>query len=901
MACTSAVSHDVVAGRRLTPMLRQYVDAKAACPDAILMFRMGDFFELFFEDAKIAARELDLTLTAREKNDDPIPMAGVPHHAVAGYIAKLVDRGFTVALCDQVEDPKKAKGLVKREITRLITPGTVADMDALDPGAANYLACVDRQGDAYTVALLDLLAGELLCTQVHTDTLGDELRRMGVREVLVPEAWRAAVVTAVADERVAVRAWTLPALEDKQARKMLDRRFGLDLIEGLPQGGNVLARRVLCQLIDYAESTQRRALPHLVPPKAYRIADYLVLDETTRRNLELCATQMENRRRGSLLWHLDRCQTAMGSRALHHWLLFPLRDAAAIEARLDAVQAFKQQRSFRETVQSALDGVRDVERLVGRVAVGRATPKDLGALLQSLLQVPALQTQLGGQQSQLGERWRTLDAVADLREQLAKALVDDPPVVPHEGGIFRRGFCSDLDELIALSTEGHGYLADLEKRERQRSGINNLKVRYNKVFGYYLEVTNANLGQVPPDFVRKQTLVNAERYITAELKDFEEKVLYADERRKEREAALFEQLVAEVGQHIDRLRALSRVIADTDALASLAQVADEGRYVRPALCATPVLEIAEGRHPVLERLLPGGERFVPNCVQLDAASRQLMIVTGPNMAGKSTVMRQTALCTIMAHMGSFVPAKSARIGLCDRLFTRVGASDNLGRGQSTFMVEMMETASILRHASAQSVVLLDEIGRGTSTFDGVSLAWAVAEHVHDQTHCRAMFATHYHELTELSASRPRIVNVSVAVKEQGDSVVFLRRLVEGPANRSYGIEVARLAGVPEPVLVRARQILHGLEGGSEAVEGGQAALGPSHGPIPDAAPAPKPGKRPRPEPAAGEGAQLALFAKPGPAPVELALQDLDPMHMTPLDALAALVRLKALVRTPDRC
>lgn len=892
MACTSAPTHDAVAGRRLTPMLRQYVDAKAACPDAILMFRMGDFFELFFEDAKIAARELDLTLTAREKNDDPIPMAGVPHHAVAGYIAKLVDRGYTVALCDQVEDPKKAKGLVKREITRLITPGTVADMDALDPGAANYLACVDRQGELYTVALLDLLAGELLCTEVQADTLGDELRRMGVREVLVTEAWRAAVMGAVADERVAVRTWTLPPLDDKAARKLLDRRFGLDLIEGLPQGGGVVARRALCQLIEYAESTQRRPLPHLMPPRAYRIADYLVLDETTRRNLELCATQMENRRRGSLLWHLDRCQTAVGSRALHHWLLFPLRERAAIEARLDAVQAFKSQRAFREAVQSALDGVRDVERLVGRVAVGRATPKDVGALLQSLQQVPALREQLGKQASKLGERWLQLDTVADLREALAKALVDDAPMVANEGGIFRRGFCPELDELITLSTEGHGYLADLEKRERLRSGISKLKVRYNKVFGYYLEVTNANLGQVPKDYVRKQTLVNAERFITAELKEFEEKVLYADERRREREQMLFEQLVGEVAQHIERLRAVSRLIADTDALASLAQVADEGRYVRPTLCDDSVLEIREGRHPVLERLLPGGERFVPNDVQLDAAERQLLIVTGPNMAGKSTVMRQTALCAIMAHMGGFVPAKAARIGLCDRLFTRVGASDNLGRGQSTFMVEMMETASILRHATAKSLVLLDEIGRGTSTFDGVSLAWAVAEQVHDATRCRAMFATHYHELTELAVSRPRIANVSVAVKEQGDSVVFLRRLVEGPANRSYGIEVARLAGVPEPVLVRARQILQGLEGGEHGAG--------AHGPIPTEAPRPS-RRAPRAEPEADPGAQLALFAQPQPAPVELALADLDPMQMTPLEALAALARLKALVRPTEHC
>lgn len=886
------------ANRRLTPMLRQYLEAKAACPaNAILMFRMGDFFELFFDDAKIAARELDLTLTARDKGDDPIPMAGVPHHAVSSYIARLVERGYSVALCDQVEDPRKAKGIVKREITRLITPGTMADLDALDPGVANYLGCVaatETEGRV-AVALLDLLAGELLCTRCDIEALGDELRRMGVRELIVPESLEIAARQAVGDGNVAMRPLVATGISDgvadpTAAAQLLCERFGGAAIAGVDELDASAEQQALAWVIRYAESTQRRPLKHLMAPRAYRMNDFLVLDETTRRNLELTHTQMENRRKGALLWHLDRCRTAMGSRFLAQWLAFPLRDLGAIERRLDAVQCLKDNRRTRESVQEALDGVRDVERLIGRVAVGIATPRDLAALRGSLAGLPALQAQLGELAIPLGLRWRSLDVAADLGDILLRALVDEPPITSYDGGIFRHGFCPDLDELLTLSTEGHGFLADLEKRERQRTGITNLKVRYNRVFGYYLEVTNANLGQVPPDYVRKQTLVGAERFITAELKAFEDKVLYADERRKEREAAMFAELVATVGKGGARLRAIGRLVAETDALASLAQVADEGRYCRPTLCQEAVLELEEARHPVLERLMPGGERFVPNDVTLSHDVRQLVIVTGPNMAGKSTVMRQTALCALLAHMGSFVPAKRARVGLCDRLFTRVGASDNLGRGHSTFMVEMIETATILRCATAQSLVILDEIGRGTSTYDGVSIAWAVAEHLHDAVGCRAMFATHYHELTDLALERPRIVNASVAVKEHNDSVVFLRRLVDGAANRSYGIQVARLANLPESVLVRAREILANLESG-ELDERGMPKLSRS--------------KR-----AAAKAAQLNLFVPhasrqsvaPLPAPpparsvVEEELGRLDLLNMTPLMAIAALERLQMMVQ-----
>ena len=817
--------------RRLTPMLRQYLDAKAACPDnCILMFRMGDFFELFFEDAKIAARELDLTLTAREKNDDPIPMAGVPHHAVAGYIARLVERGYSVALCDQVEDPRKAKGLVKREVTRLITPGTVADLESLDPCSANYLAAVARTAHDETmvvVALLDLLAGELLCTHAPLVSLGDELRRMNVREVLVDQDLEKAV-REVAEEgrRIAVRsleAAGLAPLDDTAARSFLDARFSCDVIAGMANGGDTVERQTLTQLIRFAESTQRRVLKHLMPPRAYRISNFLVVDETTRRNLELTRTQMDNQRQGSVLWHLDQCCTAMGSRLLAQWMAFPLRDLTGINQRLDAVQWLKESRPLRQSVQAAYDGVRDIERLSGRVALGVCTPRDLAAMRASLQRLPALQQALAPHATPLGMRWRDADPIADLHDTLQRALVDEPPITAADGGIFRHGFCPELDELLTLAGEGHAFLTALERDERQRTGISSLKVRYNRVFGYYIEITNSNLGQVPPDYVRKQTLANCERFITVKLKEFEDKVLYADERRKERETQMFAALLVDVAAAADRLRAMARLLAETDVLLALAQVADEYRYCRPSVCPEPVLELEEARHPVLERLLPGGERFVPNDVRLSCDQRQLLIVTGPNMAGKSTVMRQTALCGLLAHMGSFVPAKSARIGLFDRLFTRVGASDNLGRGHSTFMVEMLETAAILRFATQQSLVILDEIGRGTSTYDGVSIAWAVAEYMHDVVGCRAMFATHYHELTDLALQRPRIVNVSVAVKEHNDSVIFLRRLVDGAANRSYGIQVARLAHLPESVLLRAREILSNLEG-REFDEGGQPAL-----------------------------------------------------------------------------
>ncbi|MEO0460365.1 MAG: DNA mismatch repair protein MutS [Myxococcota bacterium] len=864
--------NDIASGRKLTPMLRQFIDAKAQCPEgAILLFRMGDFYETFFDDAEIAARELDITLTSRDKSSaEPIPMAGVPWHSVSGYITRLIERGYTVAICDQVEDPKAVKGIVRREITQLITPGTLSDLDALDPQSTSYLAWLEpgpEDDTDWTIALLDLLAGEVLCTRSPSGVVLDELRRAGAREVVVPRDAMEALPFDAKQIELPVRRGPERSL-DAPLSEVLMARLGSSSIEGVSSDEAVTYHHALYRLIEYAEGTQRRQLRHLMAARSYRINDTLVLDEATRRNLELTSTLRDSKRRGSLLWHLDRCRTSMGSRRMHQWLLFPLRERAAIESRLDAVESIKNKRSHRHAVRGALDGIRDIERLVGRLAVGRAHPGDLGALRDSLVRIPGLVEGVAAFGGTLGARWHELDAVDDIRTELETALVAEPPTATTDGEIFNTGYREDLDALIALSTEGHDFLRALELRERERTGIPTLKVRYNKVFGYYLEVSRAHLERVPEDYVRKQTLVNAERFISDELKDYETRVLGADESRKRREQELFEELVQALGGKLSRLRSLARAVAEIDALASLAEVADEGRYVRPELCDGPQLDVEGGRHPVLERMLPTGERFVPNDTRIDADRERLMIITGPNMAGKSTVMRQVALSAILAHVGSFVPASRARIGICDRIFTRVGASDDIGRGQSTFMVEMVEAATILKHATRHSLVILDEIGRGTSTFDGVSIAWSVAEYLHDQTQCRAMFATHYHELTDLELERPGIVNASVAVAEREGRIVFLRTLKPGAANRSYGIQVGELAGLPAVVVERAKEILANLESG-EYDDRGLPALAFS-----------------RKEAAAKTQGQLALFAPArAPSEIENELAALTPDELSPRAAL----------------
>ncbi|MCK5689496.1 DNA mismatch repair protein MutS, partial [Myxococcota bacterium] len=605
---TSSVSaSDITKGRKLTPMLQQYVDAKAEVPaDAILMFRMGDFYEMFFDDARVAARELDIVLTSRDKNGgaDAIPMAGVPHHAVGSYLSRLIEKGYSVALCDQIEDPKKAKGIVKRAIVRVVTPGTVADLDSLDPVNANYLAYAERVGDYWVVALMDLLAGEVLLTRAQGATLGDELRRMSVREVLCEGSTQNTLEKELGERPISLRTVDGEAPGDKKAREFLLQRFGTDQIEGLTESEASAERSALQRLLSFADNTQRRSLTHLMAPRVYHLNDHLILDEATRRNLELVQTQLNSERKGSLLWHLDRCKTAMGSRTLAQWLLFPLRDKRAISERLDAVEDLRLHRAKREAAQAALVGVRDIERLLGKVALERATPKDLALLRASLREIPKLKEELAKGETHLALAWLKIDPAREILALLEKALVEEPPLSAADGGIFNLGYDSELDEYIHLSTEGHDFLADLERRERVRTKIPTLKVRFNRVFGYYLEVSRAHSNNVPPDYIRKQTLVNAERFITDELKSYEDRVLGADERRKAKEAELFALLVKTIGESSSLLRNIGRLIARSDILAALAQVADEYNYCRPLLVDEPMISIRAGRHAVLERLMP---------------------------------------------------------------------------------------------------------------------------------------------------------------------------------------------------------------------------------------------------------------------------------------------------------
>ena len=807
-----ALLADLTDGRRVTPMLQQYLDMKTQVPDAILLFRMGDFYELFFEDAVQASKLLDLTLTARDKSgDNPIPMAGVPHHAMRGYLARLVAAGHKVAIADQLEDPRLAKGIVKRGITEVITPGTILEPDSLDSKASNYLVALLPAGDQVGLACIDVSTGEFVGTELPRTGLLSELDRLAPSEILLPEGVDAEVAAAWQDE-VAVRWGTVPdgAYRLAAAESELCALYGLRDLDGLGVGDRPLALRAAGAILHYLRAAQMESLGHVRRLRPYQLDRFMVLDEATRRNLELFRTMAEGKRKGSLIGLLDRCVTGMGSRRLRQWVAAPLLDPAEIEQRLDAVDLLVSSGELRAALVERLEEVHDVERLNAKISSGRATGRDLAALRRSLAQAPALDTLLDRTDARALPAFAPLPDLSDVHRDLVACLAEDPPLAIKDGGLIRVGFHRELDELIGLSREGKGALARLEAEERAATGIGSLKVRYNRVFGYYIEVTRANLGSVPEHYIRKQTLANAERYFTEELKEFENKVLGAEERRRAVELELFTQLRERVGKRAQALSNLASRLAELDALVSLAEVAVRCDYCRPQIDDSGVLELESGRHPVIEQMRLG-ERFVPNDLLLRPGDQQMLIISGPNMAGKSTVMRQVALITLLAQMGSFVPAASARIGVVDRIFTRVGASDNLARGQSTFMVEMSETAAILHNATDRSLAILDEIGRGTSTYDGVAIAWAVAEYLADTVQCRTLFATHYHELAELEQTRESVRNFNIAVSELGERVIFLRRLRPGGASRSYGIQVARLAGLPGPVLVRAREVLANLE------------------------------------------------------------------------------------------
>lgn len=802
----------------VTPMMQQYLDAKEACGDALLFFRMGDFYELFHEDARTAARVLGLTLTSRDKTDNPIPMAGFPHHQLESYLGKLIANGFRAAVCEQVEDPKQAKGLVKREITRVVTPGTLTDDSLLDPRESNFLAAIARpaskgdaaQQDRVGFAWCELSTGKFYAATFPAARLEDQLARIGPKECLIADNDETTNMRSREGLLLTRRgAWAFGADASHAA---LAKHFGIASLEGLGfNDDDTLAVRAAGAVLDYLSETQKASLDHIANLFPYRSGDTLEIDEATRRSLELTRKIRDGRREGSLLAVIDRTATPMGSRLLADWLANPLTNIAAIEARLDAVQELVRDETLRRELREHLRSVYDIERLLARVTTGRASPRDLSFIGRTLANLPKLKAKLTARKSPLITQLEAeLDLCPEIRAKLEAALAEDCPLAPREGGFIKTAFHAPLDELRDLAAGGKQWIARYQAEQIQRTGIQNLKVGYNKVFGYYIELTNSQREKTPDDYIRKQTVKNAERYITPELKQYEEQVLSADEKAKQLEYELFLELRDAVHAASRRLQASAFVLAQLDVLTSLAELARERGYCRPKLVDTPCLKIIDGRHPVLDILEPQGT-FVPNDTITGPDDGLIMLITGPNMAGKSTYIRQIALLSLMAQMGSFVPAKEAVIGVSDRIFARVGASDELSRGQSTFMVEMTETARILNTATARSLVILDEIGRGTSTYDGVSLAWAIVEHLHDRIGCRTFFATHYHELTDLASSLPSVRNLNVAVREWEEQVVFLHKIIPGAADKSYGIHVARLAGVPKEVNERAKQVLSHLE------------------------------------------------------------------------------------------
>lgn len=792
-------------------MMKQYLEAKKACPDALLLFRMGDFYELFFDDAKAAARTLNLALTSREKGDNPIPMAGFPYHQLESYLGKLIAAGYRAAVCDQVEDPREAKGLVRREVTRVVTPGTLTDDALLDPRQSNYLAAV-APGEPFGMAWVEISTGRFVAAAFAPNHLADQLARVAPSECLITEDAQPLPSHLNGQMMVTRRpAW---AFAENTARQALAKHLGTASLEGFGfecTPADSQAIRAAGAILDYLTETQKTSLEHIDRLLPYRVSGTLEIDEASRRSLEIARTIRGGRREGSLLAVLDRTITAMGSRLLAEWLANPLTDAAAIEARLDGVGELVGEPALCTDLRDMLRRVYDVERLLARVTTNRCSPRDLSFLGRTLRSLPSIKAKLTARKTQTLNRLETeIDLCADLRAKLEAALVDDCPLASREGGFIRDGFSQQLDALRELGHGGKQWIARYQAQQIERTGIPTLKVGYNKVFGYYIEVTNTHQAKVPDDFIRKQTVKNAERYITPELKEYEEKVLTADEKSKQLEYDLYLELREQVLATRRRLQATAAVLAQIDVLASLAELARQRNYCRPKIVEEPVLQIVDGRHPVLDILEPDGT-FVPNDAEAGGDGGTVLLITGPNMAGKSTYIRQVALLTLMAQMGCFVPAKEAVIGIADRIFARVGASDELTRGQSTFMVEMTETARILNTATPRSLVILDEIGRGTSTYDGISLAWSVAEHLHDRVGCRTLFATHYHELTDLARLHAKVRNLNVAVREWQDEVIFLHKIVEGAADKSYGIHVARLAGVPREVIERAKDILAELE------------------------------------------------------------------------------------------
>ena len=854
---------------RNSPLIAQYLRVKQRVPDAILFFRLGDFYEMFFEDAEVGSRILDIQLTSRSK--DGVPLAGVPYHSVEAYIAKLLKAGMKVAICEQAGADGNVKGLMAREIVRVITPGTVGEEAVLSAGEKNFLCSVAPDGDGYALAALDVSTGEFIAAQITgLVSLGEEISRLRPREIIAP---------ASADKLAAMLSnlgCPLTRLDEAaiaRGRQTLARRFGgeAELVEA---GGEALGAAAGAAL-DYLEQTFGRELAHLKPPRIYHAAEYMMVDETSRRHLELVVSS-DGEKKGTLLSVLDESATPIGARTISNWIVYPLLDRARIAARHDAVEEFLAA-DLGGDADAAMRRIGDLERLAGRIGSMRASPRDCLKLAEALEAVATLAESLKDCRSALvRELAARLDPKPELARMICATLTDEPPQNARDGNVIRSGFDPSVDELRGLASGARGVIAKLETRERERSRIPSLKVRFNQVFGYYIEVTKPHLDRVPGDYERKQTLVGAERFTTPELKELERKILGAESGLKELELQLFTRLQRDLNAHTPAILATAAAVGELDALISLAKVARRRGYVRPAIDGGAGLSIRDGRHPVLEAGMKSGE-FVPNDLDTDPDTRQLLLITGPNMAGKSTYLRQVALIVIMAQMGSFVPASGAKLGIVDRVHTRIGARDELRRGESTFMVEMRETARLLADLTPNSLLLLDEVGRGTSTFDGLAIAWAVAEYLHDSTRAKVLFATHFHELTDLARECPRVKNLSMAVREWGDEVLFLRRVVEAASSRSYGIEVARLAGLPSSVVDRARQILRNLEQG-ELDEAGMPRLARA--------------------PERGGAEQMGLFAPSERRVIEeLSIVDVD--RLTPIEALGILAKLKFRLRSAD--
>ena len=802
----------------LTPMMQQYMAIKEQYKDCILFYRLGDFYEMFYDDALTASRELEITLTGKNcGQEERAPMCGVPYHAVDVYLNKLVAKGYKVAICEQAEDPKQAKGIVKREVIRIVTPGTNLSQQALDEGRNNYLMCLVYDNNQFGLAITDISTGDFYTTEVATlKELYDEIHRFSPSEIICNDSfYMSGASLDDFKDRLHVSVSTLDTwyMDEAVSVQKIKEHFKVASLDGLGLTDFPSGTLAVGALLLYLYETQKNTLDNLTKITPYRSGGYMIIDSATNRNLELIETLREKQKKGSLLWVLDKTKTAMGARLMRNWIEQPLIEKKKITARQDAVEELYNDMITREEIREYLNAVYDLERLVTRISYRTANPRDLIAFKTSLGMIPPVKQLLSQAKSaELKEIDERMDCLEDIYDLIEKSIQDEPPIMIREGGMIKEGYNEDVDKFRLSRTEGKTWLAELEAREKEKTGIKNLRVRYNKVFGYYLEVTNSYKELVPEDWTRKQTLANAERYITPELKELEDMILGAEDKLAALEYDLYCEVRDSIGEQVVRIQETAKAIAHLDVLASLACVAQSNDYVRPSINTKGVIDIQGGRHPVVEKM-NNNQMFIDNDTYLDNKNHRISIITGPNMAGKSTYMRQSALIVLMAQIGSFVPAKSANIGIVDRIFTRVGASDDLASGQSTFMVEMTEVANILRNATSRSLLILDEIGRGTSTFDGLSIAWAVVEHISNPKllGAKTLFATHYHELTELEGKLDSVNNYCIAVREQGDDIIFLRKIIRGGADKSYGIQVARLAGVPDSVIDRAKEIASWLE------------------------------------------------------------------------------------------